>query len=372
MTAARRVWVSLVSASRLTPHAGVVSRDDVLVPVFGREELTAPSSMPLHDKLALVLLTYNCGHRIEPIVDKLLNLGLRIVAVDNASTDNTGAVLAGYPTVEVVQLDRNIGAAARNLGLERAGTPLVAFCDDDGWYELDGLLHAVALFDRHPRLAVINSRILVGDEQNLDPICAEMAESPLPDRQGLPGAVLLGFMAGAVIVRAEAYRAVGGYDPRFFIGGEEETLAMKLAKADWQMRYVSDIVVHHEPSVANAPFLRAYGLRNTLWNCWLHRRLPSALRWTWLVLADHPKTFDWARGVAMVIPGIPWVLRHRRPMSRELDAAYAVLDRRRFRGRRRFCNRYDPLRELARQRRQEQARRGDPGKCLKPTTPPGG
>jgi GT2 family glycosyltransferase len=142
--------------------------------------------------------------------------------------------------------------------------------------------------------------------------------------------VLLGYMAGAVIVRTGAFLSVGGYDERFFLGSEEETVAVKLAKAGWQLRYVPEVIVHHEPSVENAPFLRAHLLRNTLWNAWLHRRFGSAVRYTWQVLADYPKTADWVRGVAMTLPGLPWVVRRRQPMHAELDAAYALLDARRF------------------------------------------
>jgi GT2 family glycosyltransferase len=297
-------------------------------------------------RLAVVLLTYNCAHRLRPILDRLVELDRPIVAVDNASHDDTRAVLAEYPAVEVVALPQNIGAAARNVGLERSGADYVAFCDDDGWYDADGLQRAVELLDRYPKLAVVNARILVGEEEALDPISAEMAQSPLPDEHGLPGTVLLGFMAGAVIVRAAAYQQAGGYDPRYFIGGEEETLAFPLVRAGWQMRYVPEVVCHHLPSIANAPYLRAYGLRNTLWTCWLHRRLPSAIRYTTLVLADHPKNRDWVRGVGMALAGAGWVARHRSPMPRELDAQLAVLDARRFRDRRPLFNRHDPLSKL--------------------------
>jgi len=172
-------------------------------------------------EITVVLLAYNCAHRIVPIVERLLALQLPIVAVDNGSRDDTASVLASFEQVELVRLPENIGAAGRDAGVERVHTPYVLFCDD-GWYEADGLPVVCDLFDRHPNLALINAKILVGDEQRLDPISHEMAESPVPDRHGLPGAVLLSFMAGAVAVRTVAYKEVGGYDPRFFIGGEEE------------------------------------------------------------------------------------------------------------------------------------------------------
>jgi N-acetylglucosaminyl-diphospho-decaprenol L-rhamnosyltransferase len=285
-------------------------------------------------EITVVLLAYNCAHRIVPIVERLLALQLPIVAVDNGSPDDTASVLASFEQVELVRLPENIGAAGRNAGVERVHTPYVLFCDDDGWYEADGLPVVCELFDRHPNLALINAKILVGDEQRLDPISHEMAESPVPDRHGLPGAVLLSFMAGAVAVRTAAYKEVGGYDPRFFIGGEEETLSFKLAKANYQMRYVPDLVMHHYPSLANAGNLRAYGMRNTLVNAWLHRPLSSALRWTVFTLADTPKNLDFVRGVALTLRATSWIHRERAPMGSQLDGDLAMLDARRFANRR--------------------------------------
>jgi GT2 family glycosyltransferase len=284
----------------------------------------------LTQALTVVLLTYNCAHRIRPVVERLCGLGVPVVAVDNASRDGTPAVLESYPGVEVVRLARNMGAAGRNVGVQHVRTRYVAFCDDDGWYERDGLCRAVAALDEHPRLALVSARILVAPDARLDPICAEMAASPLPDRHGIPGRVLLGFMAGAAVVRVAAFRAVGGYDPRFFIGGEEETLAVELARAGWQLRYRDDVVAHHQPSIANASAVRPYLMRNTLVNCWLHRRATSALRWTGFVLAATPKDRNWPRALAMAFAATPWVLRRRRPLPVPLDRDFATLDRRRF------------------------------------------
>ncbi len=296
-------------------------------------------SPELGDRVSIVLLTYNCADRIDDVLDHLLDLGIPVIAVDNGSADGTADVLRSRPGLIIVALPENIGAAARNVGVAQADTPYVACCDDDGWYERDGLALASELLDRHPSLAVVNGRILVGPEERLDPISAEMADSPLPDRDGLPGRVLLGFMAGAVVVRCSAYLSAGGYGRRFFIGGEEETLSYSLAKAGWQLRYVPEVVVYHRPSRANVDQLRAFGLRNTLWNAWLHRPWRSALRWTIFTLADRPKNRDWLRGAAMALAGLGWVIRERRPMSSGLDADLQVLDRRRFADRRPVVNR---------------------------------
>ena len=58
-----------------------------------------------------------------------------VVLVDNASTDNTLAVLRGWaesrPSVEVVEELRPGAARARNAGLERVKSPYVMFFDSD-------------------------------------------------------------------------------------------------------------------------------------------------------------------------------------------------------------------------------------------------
>jgi GT2 family glycosyltransferase len=300
--------------------------------------------IPIRERVTVVLLTYNCAHRLDPVLDQLGRLDAPVVAVDNGSSDRTPEVLQARSGMRVICLPENIGAAARNVGVEAAQTPYVACCDDDGWFEPEGLQLAADLFDAHPRLAVVNARILVGDEERLDPISAEMAASPLPETEGIGGQVLIGFMAGAVVVRRQAYLEVGGYDPRFFIGGEEETLAFPLIKAGWQMRYVPEVVAHHRPSRANVDQLRPYGLRNTLWNAWLHRRWRSAVRWTAFTLLDRPKNLDWLKGVAMSLGGAIWVARSRAPMSKGLDAECSELDSRRFAERRPVLNRREVVR----------------------------
>jgi GT2 family glycosyltransferase len=136
------------------------------------------------------------------------------------------------------------------VGVARAGTPFVAFADDDSWWAPGDLARAVAVMRAHPRLAVLNARILVGPEERLDPLCAELADSPLGTPPDLPGPELMGFIACGAMVRTEAFTAVGGFDPVVRFPGEEERLALDLAAAGWGIAYVDAVTVHHHPSPA--------------------------------------------------------------------------------------------------------------------------
>src|SRR5271165_5075939 len=90
---------------------------------------------------------------------------------------------------------------------------------------------------------------------------------PLLDEPDLPGYPLLGFLAGASVIRRSAFLEVGGFESRFFIGGEEELLALDLATRGWSLRYVPELVVHHHPSPnRDAASRRWHLLRNALWS----------------------------------------------------------------------------------------------------------
>ena len=253
----------------------------------------------------------------------------RIVVVDNASRDGTAAHLAReFPDVEVVALAENRGAAGRNVGVLRARRPYVALSDDDTWWAPGSLARGADLLDAFDRVAVLTARVLVGEAAREDATCGVMARSPLPRMPGFPGVPILGFLAGASIVRRSAFLAAGGFEPRLFMGGEEALLAIDLAVAGWGMAYVADLVVHHHPSrVRDTSARRRLLVRNALWLAWLRRPLPAALRET-LRLARACR-FDKAllSAFADAARGVAWVRAHRRVVPHHVEAALRLVDR---------------------------------------------
>jgi N-acetylglucosaminyl-diphospho-decaprenol L-rhamnosyltransferase len=251
-----------------------------------------------------------------------------VVVVDDASTDGSGdAVRSAHPEVEVVRLERNLGGAARNHGVEAAGTEYAAFCDDDSWFAPGALARAVALLDRNPRLALVNAHILVGPEERVDPVCEEMAASPLPRAEEQPGHPLLSFIACAVVVRSSAFLGAGGFTPRFRVGGEEELLGWDLAAGGWLMSYVPEIVAHHHPPrSAGRPERREIGVRNTLWTTWLRRPVGAAARRTLHDLRRFPPDRITARAIARALAGVPWVLGKRRVSPPHVERMRRMLE----------------------------------------------
>jgi GT2 family glycosyltransferase len=266
-------------------------------------------------RLTVVVLTYNRAAQVLGTLARLAALPdrIRIIVVDNASTDGTAErIAASFPFVELVVAPDNLGAAGRNLGVARVKTEYVAFCDDDTWWSPGSLSHAVAILDAAARVAVLNARVVVGEHGQTDDTCERMRDSPLSN-EGLPGPALIGYMAGACVFRTEAFREAGGYEPKLFIGGEETLVSLDVLCAGHEIVYIDALVLHHHPSPLRDSALRRRLLaRNAAWVAWLRLPLGEALRATRNALRVMRAERSLRRDLPSLIAGIAWVLARRR------------------------------------------------------------
>jgi hypothetical protein len=203
----------------------------------------------------------------------------------------------------------------------------VAFCDDDVRWQAGALSGAADLLDAHPALASVTARILVEPDLEEDPLMPELRHSPVPGPSWLPGPALLSVLAGASMFRVAAFRQVGGFSPRLWLGGEEELLAIDLAVRGWWMCWAEDLVVHHAPStVRQRRRRRQLGIRNTLWTTWLRRPAGSALRRTGTLLRSLPRDRASVSAVGEALAGLPWVLRERRVVPPQVEHGLRLLE----------------------------------------------
>jgi len=248
-----------------------------------------------------------------------------VVLVDNGSGDGTPELVRRhFPHVDVVEVGENLGAAARNVGVERSSTPFVAFADDDSWWAPGALAEAARLMGEHPRLALLAGRLLVGEDERPDPGEAAMAHSPLGTAPDLPGPSVLGFLACGAVVRRDAFLEAGGFDDVVFFMGEEERLALDLAARGWGLAYVDHVVAHHHPSPVRDPEARqALAERNRL--------LTMVMRRPWSVVVDEAVAAlrsgaSGRRAVTHCVPRLPRALAARRRLPDEVERARRLLD----------------------------------------------
>lgn len=267
-------------------------------------------------RTTVVIASRNRADSLLRTLARLSELAVPVVLVDNASEDDTvSRVRNDFPNVLLLESAVNRGAVARNLGVQAARTPFVAFADDDSWWAPDAIERAEPIFDDHPDLAVIVARTLVGPEERLDPITPLLRDSPLGE--GVAGPAVLGFLACSAIVRRQAFLDVGGFSPVLFFRGEETLLSWDLAAAGWALCYVDDVVAHHHPAAGRAPGEDVVERRNVLLAAWMRRPLTSALAAS---LKD-PEAFRAA------LPRLRQALRQRRALPDHLEAQIRAIGR---------------------------------------------
>ncbi|MGC4935166.1 glycosyltransferase family 2 protein [Gordonia sp. DT30] len=281
-------------------------------------------------RVTVVMITHNRRDQLDQTLTRLEpTVGdVRVIVVDNGSDDGTvEMVQTRHPGVEVIGLPDNAGAVGRNIAIERVHTPYVAFCDDDTVWQPGSLERGVALLDAHPGLATVTGKCLVEPELAEDPITPEMRGSPLRRPEWMPGPALLGIMAGLTMIRTDAFRQAGGFCERYWLGGEEELLALDLAAAGWHMVWDEQMVIHHRPSVRRDPTRRRQlGIRNTLWTLWLRRPAIHALQRSWRIVASAPRDRVTLGAVAEAARSAGWVLRHRKVVPDHVEAGLRTLE----------------------------------------------
>lgn len=284
-----------------------------------------------NSKISVVMITRNRRTAVKQSLGHLTQLpeNPHIIVVDNHSTDGTAELIADrFPEVELVRLNKNIGAVGRNIGVMRSTTPYIAFSDDDSWWQTGALDQAIKYFEQYPKVGVIAGKILVNDEKRLDPTSALQSISPLTPYVDMPGPAILGFLGCQLIVRKEAFMEAGGYSKLLHLSGEEELLGWDIAARGWGMTYCDDVVGRHYPSSdRDMAFRYRLGTRNIVRRAWLRRPLSKAIRKTFDFKIHSPGGIYDIIGFIQGVLSIPQMLPQRRVLPWWVEDQARILER---------------------------------------------
>jgi GT2 family glycosyltransferase len=195
--------------------------------------------------LGVVAIGRNEGERLRRCLRSLVGRGVPFVYVDSGSND--GSVdLARSMGSEVVELDmgRPFSAArARNAGYDRLraiapGVRYVMFLDGD-CEVADGWLDRARLeLEARPDAAVVcgRRRELFPEHSVYNRLADLEWDTPIGE------AIACG---GDSVIRAEAFEAVGGFDPTA-AAGEEPQLCQRLRQAGWTVWRIDAEMTRHD------------------------------------------------------------------------------------------------------------------------------
>jgi GT2 family glycosyltransferase len=250
----------------------------VIIPVFNQAALTARCLETLLGRPASVPAGSEPGWPAA--------LSVQLVLVDDASTDTTSAVLAGFgEKLQVVRHPRNLGfAASCNDGASQATGDYVVFLNNDtipqpGWLEA-----LVTYAEAHPKAAVVGGR-LIYPNKTIQHAGVVLCRDRYPrhiytgfpaDHPAVSQSRRYQIVTGAcMLVRRELFLGAGGFDAAFRNGFEDVDLCLRLGQLGHEVHYCAECVVEHLESVSPGRF------RHDAANVRLYRR-----RWVKRVRPD--------------------------------------------------------------------------------------
>lgn len=184
-------------------------------------------------QFSVIIPTFNRSSMIVETLDSVFAQRLadfEVLVVDDGSTDDTVAILQTYAGRLRVLVQPNRGpGAARNLAAEHARGEYLAFLDsDDMWFPwtLETYAQVLRGSTDAPALVVGKPQVF-GRTEDLrkidDAPCTVTAFSDYY----ASGDEWRWYGASSFVIRADAFRAVGGFAP-VWINGEDADLAMRL------------------------------------------------------------------------------------------------------------------------------------------------
>lgn len=207
-------------------------------------------------KVSVVVCSYNGSKTIGETLDGIKNLdypNLEILVVNDGSTDATPEI-AAQRGAKVITVPNGGLSRARNIGWASANGDIVAYIDDDAYPDPHWLKYLVYDLLNNDWVGVGGPNI---PPQEDGPIAECVSNSP-----GGPVHVLVSDKVAEHIpgcnmaFKRESLKAVGGFDPRFTVAGDDVDLCWRLQEKGWKIGYAPSAVVFHHRRNSLKAYLR--------------------------------------------------------------------------------------------------------------------
>ncbi len=221
-------------------------------------------------RLTIIIVNWNAGGQLRVCLESVRRFGAswveRTVVVDNGSTDGSEAGIESLPGVTLIRSRVNLGfAAACNLGARNAPSEYLLFLNPDAELHLNTLSRALGFMadPAHSKVGICGVRLL-DEAGHVSRSCARFPSVRhfVLHAMGLdrlaPG---LGYLMqdwdhlqtrqvdhviGAFyLVRSEVFKALQGFDERFFVYLEDLDFSLRAQQAGWDSYFLADAQAFH-------------------------------------------------------------------------------------------------------------------------------
>jgi N-acetylglucosaminyl-diphospho-decaprenol L-rhamnosyltransferase len=254
--------------------------------VAGEVTPDGPTADPT--EIHVVTVAYNPGEELAQFAATLAtatSAPYRLTVVDNGDDPRVVDDVAAGCGAEVVRPGANLGyGTGANLGARGGTEPWLVVANNDLVWEPGALDELVAAGRRNLRAGALGPKVLNTDgtvyasARALPSLVVGTGHAVLAPlwpgnpftaryqrRSGLGAAEdkAVGWLSGScLLLRREAFEAVGGFDEDYFMFFEDTDLGDRLGRAGWENVYVPSAVVVHDQGATwrerPAPMVRAH------------------------------------------------------------------------------------------------------------------
>lgn len=210
-------------------------------------------------KIISIIVTYNASKWLDKCLGSLINstISTTILVIDNKSMDGTPEkIRAKFPSVEVIETGQNLGfGKANNIGLARAlfeKADYVFLLNQDAWVEADTIEKLISA--QSSEYAILSPMHLNGTGDALDSNFAYYLSNSLT-----PASIADIYLnrvkdihelqyvnAAAWLLNMKYVEIVGGFDPSFFMYGEDDNYVMRVKYYGFKIGICPSAKIYHD------------------------------------------------------------------------------------------------------------------------------
>jgi len=173
----------------------------------------------------IIIVTYNGARWIDKNIPSLLlsRYPVKVIVVDNKSTDNTLELLEKYPEIDIVKSEINLGfGKANNIGMRRAldlGADYLFLLNQDAWIFEDTIGSLIYNMEQQDKLGILSPMHYAATMINLDQSFATYYNRRIGEKLGIANVPFVN--AAAWMLSRNCVEKVGYFEPLFGHYGED-------------------------------------------------------------------------------------------------------------------------------------------------------